>query len=313
MQEIKVPGIIQMSDVKKLDISKIVKFDSNIKPLDAALGGFRMGELTIFSGKRGEGKSTLASQLLIEAMDQGFNVCAYSGELRAEMYQYWAHNQMAGKENLKSHFDKTKQEEIYFTDDRTAFRIKEWYRNRYFLFDNDLKDMDAEQINILRTFYHAYETYGCRVFLIDNLLTVKSVARNITESDFYRAQSEFVANIIRFVNKTQSHVFLVAHPRKLPVNSGKTKQMEGDDVSGSGDIINLCHNMISIKRESGEDGFNATLDIKKNRFYGDMGSDLGLVYDKASKRYAHWMNPSLLYKKYGWENQNKENQVEMPF
>lgn len=80
MEMIKVPGIIQMSDVKKLDISKIVKFDSNIKPLDAALGGFRMGELTVFSGKRGEGKSTIASQLMIEAMDQGFNVCAYSGE-----------------------------------------------------------------------------------------------------------------------------------------------------------------------------------------------------------------------------------------
>lgn len=155
---------------------------------------------------------------------------------------------MAGKENLKAYYDKTKQEDIYYTDDKTSFQLKEWYKGKYYLFDNDLKDVDAEQMNILRTFYSSFTEYGCRVFLIDNLLTVKSVAKNITETDFYRAQSEFVANLIRFVNKTQSHVFLVAHPRKQPTHSGKQRPMDGDDVSGSGDIMNLCHNMISIKR-----------------------------------------------------------------
>ena len=265
MERIKVPGIIAMQDVKKLDIKHIPKFTSGIKALDSALGGFRMGELTVFTGKRGEGKSTIASQLLIESMEQGFNVCAYSGELRAEMYQFWAHNQMAGKNNLTSHFDQSKQQDVYYADDRIAFRLKEWYKDRYYLFDNELKDMVAEQVNILTTFYNAYETFGCRVFLIDNLLTVRTVAKNITEKDFYRAQSEFVANVVRFVEKTNSHVFLVAHPRKSPQGT-KDKGIDGDDVSGSGDIINLCHNMISIKRESGENGVDASLDIKKNRF-----------------------------------------------
>jgi hypothetical protein len=128
------------------------------------------------------------------------------------------------------------------------------------------------------------------------------VAKNITENDFYRAQSEFVANLVRFVNETNTHVFLVAHPRKVPTHT-KQQTIEGDDVAGSGDIINLCHNMISIKRVLDNPDINASLDIKKNRFYGDYGSDLGLCFDKASKRYSHWMNPSGLTKQYGWETQ----------
>ena len=127
-------------------------------------------------------------------------------------------------------------------------------------------------------------------------MTVKSVAKNLVEKDFYRAQSEFVANLIRFVDKTNSHVFLVAHPKKTD------RDIEGDDVSGSGDIINLCHNMISIKRVFNNPNVDSSLTIRKNRFYGDVASDLGLIFDSASKRFAHWEHPEDLDKRYGWQD-----------
>ena len=122
MQQIK--GIIPLQDIKSVDVTKIPHLKSNIKSLDAILGGFRMGELTVFTGKRGEGKSTFASQMLIEALDQGFSVCAYSGELRADTFQLWTHNQMAGRMFQKKYFNETKQQDSYFVGEYVADTLK---------------------------------------------------------------------------------------------------------------------------------------------------------------------------------------------
>lgn len=54
--------------------------------LDELIGGLAEGAMTVFTGKPGQGKSTVAGQLLLAAIEQGYSVCAYSGELTKEHF-----------------------------------------------------------------------------------------------------------------------------------------------------------------------------------------------------------------------------------
>lgn len=53
------------------DVTRLDKVLYGIPNLDRATGGAVMGELSVWTGKRGEGKSTLLDQFLLEAIDQG--------------------------------------------------------------------------------------------------------------------------------------------------------------------------------------------------------------------------------------------------
>ena len=83
-------GLLDLADVERRDPGASVAVMSGLKALDQSIGGFAPSELSVWTGKRGSGKSTLLSQLLLNAIDQGFPVCAYSGELSAWRFKQWA-------------------------------------------------------------------------------------------------------------------------------------------------------------------------------------------------------------------------------
>ena len=44
---------------------------TGIKVIDRLLGGLYLGQLILLTGRRGEGKSTFMSQLIVESIEQG--------------------------------------------------------------------------------------------------------------------------------------------------------------------------------------------------------------------------------------------------
>lgn len=71
----------KLVDVGMIDparYSNRVKVKSEFSNLDKMIGGFSLGELSIWTGKSGQGKSTFLSQLMLNTINQGFKVCAYS-------------------------------------------------------------------------------------------------------------------------------------------------------------------------------------------------------------------------------------------
>ena len=93
--------LLDLADVERRDPGASVAVMSGLKALDQSIGGFAPSELSVWTGKRGSGKSTLLSQLLLNAIDQGFPVCAYSGELSAWRFKQWAMLQAAGAGHIE--------------------------------------------------------------------------------------------------------------------------------------------------------------------------------------------------------------------
>lgn len=300
--EIPAYGLLDLADVKQPDVSRLDKALFGISNLDQATGGAIMGELSVWTGKRGEGKSTLLDQFLLEAIDQGYPVCAYSGELPAWKFKYWASLQAAGPDYLTMKRDKLSGREIPEPTPFARQMIDAWWRGRFLLYDIGTSTYhDAS--NILRVFRYAHRRYGARVYLVDNLMTARFRGN---DRDFYRAQSEFVAELAAFAHDNDVHVHLVAHPRK-------TERIDDSDaVSGLGDITNLADNVYALEKESQEDRQqDSVLTILKNRFFGERKRSIGLNFEPRSKRFykSGTGNPK---KAYGWALSGPQQFVELP-
>lgn len=278
---------------------------SGVAELDRAIGGFAAGEFSVWTGKRGGGKSTLLGQLLLDAVDQGFPVCAYSGELPAWRFKQWTLLQAAGPEHVVERQDRFSGKVFYSVPAAVQKQIDDWWRGRFMLYDNRLAN---DEDSILRIFEYAVRRYGCCVFLLDNLMTTRF--SSYSDRDFYRAQSSFTGRLVEFAKRNEVHVHLVAHPRK--VEGGRA--LEADDIGGSGDVANRSDNAFSLTRldekEAESRGFKTVLRVLKNRQFGELIS-IGLDYEPTSRRFfkAGMGNPN---KQYGWALSGPQQVMELP-
>jgi len=290
-------GLLDVADIEAIYQNSVPSVQSGFRELDRAIGGFYSSELSVWTGKRGGGKSTLIGQLLLEAIDQGQRVCAYSGELSAWRFKQWVLLQAAGMDHIERRVDRFSDQEYYMVPKFVQDKIDEWWRGSFFLYDNTSPGGNDEDA-IISTFEYAVRRFGCSVFLVDNMMTARfSTSR---ESDFYRAQSNFVGRLVEFAKKYEVHVHLVAHPRKT---DGRT--LTNDDIGGSGDVTNRADNVFSLERLSEADaaqkGYNTVLRVLKNRACGRELA-LALCFDGASRRFYR---PGKV-RKYGWESMEQE-------
>ena len=300
--EIPAYGLLDLADVAPPDVSKLDKVLFGIPKLDEITGGAVMGELSVWTGKRGEGKSTLLDQFLLEAIDQRETVCAYSGELPAWKFKYWASLQAAGPQNIRVSRDKLSGKDIPQPTPFAQRMIDEWWRGNFLLYDIGTSTYH-DAASILRVFRYAHRRYGAKVYLVDNLMTARFRGN---DRDFYRAQSEFVAELAAFAHDNGVHVHLVAHPRKTD------RIDDSDDVSGIGDVTNLADNVYALEKESRPDRQqDCVLTILKNRFFGERGRSIGLNFEASSKRFykSGTGNPN---KAYGWALSMPQQFMELP-
>lgn len=251
-EEIQTKGLIRVADVIPIDPTKIPRIKTMIPALDDAIGGLAEGCVTLFTGKSGNGKSTLSGQLLLNAIEQGMTCMAYSGELSAGLFQEWLLLQAAGSDYISLRWDPIRGRNIPYVPQDVQRRILDWMGDKMLLYDNNEQFVDLKQTDaIISVFTQAARKYNAKLFLIDNMMT--SVADS---DDEWRAQAMFINAIKRFATHYQAHVMLVAHPRKTKVGVEITQ----DDISGTSAMMNLCDNAIVIKRPD--------LSVLKNRLDG---------------------------------------------
>lgn len=295
-EELPAYGLLDMAEIKAPEIWRMPKALSGIAELDRATGGFLMGELSVWTGKRGEGKSTLLNQLLLQAVEQGHRVCAYSGELPSWRFRSWAMLQAAGPRHLEKRTDPATGKELFQVPKGVQDSIDAWWQGRFFLYDIGIAAAHDED-SVLDIFTHARRRYGCDVFLVDNMMTAD--LKGSRSGDYYRAQSNFVGRLVTFAKRHDAHVHLVAHPRKTA--GGDKGVADADDISGAGDIANRADNVFTLKRVPENSGkeYDCVLEILKNRAFGSRAK-IGLCFDPSSRRY-YKANSGTADWSFGWQ------------
>ena len=307
-RELPVYGLVNLADLEPLQLGKLQRTKSGIAELDRFTGGFFAGQLSLWTGERGRGKSTLLGQLLLEAIDQGQTVCAYSGELDKRQFKQWVSVQAAGPAHVGVYEDRETGRKMAAISASVQRRIDEWWDHRFFLYDIGTASSHSED-SILRTFDNAWRCYGASVFLVDNIMTV-GFGRS-REGDYFRAQSNFAGRLVQFAKTRGVHVHLVAHPRK----SDKTrKHLSSDDVGGSGDLTNRADNVFTLEPDKveirGKMEEVTVLSCIKNRMFGGT-KRVPLFFDVKSRRF--FRPDRTPDKAYGWEDAGRQiNFRELP-
>lgn len=286
-----------LSNVKKKKRERILYGN---KFLDYFLGGCGMGELVIWTGKRGGGKSTILNQTLIDTVEQKEKVFIYSGELNNYKVKQWLDRQIAGEKYITTEIDELTGREEYIVKPQVEKLISEWYSDYIYIYsDNAINDEDC----LFEVMTYAYKRHNVKRFVIDNLKTIKFK----NEKDFYRSQGLLVSRAKSFAKKYEVHIDLVVHPRKT-----SSHELTDEDVGGSVDIIDLADNIITVGRITSEmiedakeeeklkiEGKQTFLSIKKNREYGDTGVKAYYNFNPITKKI---FGEGIKSKKYSWED-----------
>lgn len=304
---IPVKRIKPLNEVERVSLNNMEKISTGIKSLDRLLGGFYFGQLILLTGERGEGKSTLASQFGSFAISAGYPTFFYSGELMDWYFKAWFDLQVAGNEYINAMHSNLGYVS-YSINGNYIGHIEAWYAEKAYIYDNGILEDDDEEETILETMEKAIKQYGCRVLMVDNLMTAIT---DDAASDLYRQQTQFVKGLALLAKRYNALIFLIAHPRK---STGI--EFGNDDIAGSSNITNLVDVVMRYSKPKGSDYDPDTserrLMVYKNRLTGRTNRQgIPLYYQESSKRISEDGFDWTL----GWEKEFMETKDtdEIPF
>ena len=309
--EKEISHVKELADVQYVDIGKLQKISTGITELDMTLkGGICYSQVCLLTGKRGDGKSTLMSQLCGNALDQGCGVFVYSGELQDFHFKAWLNMQLSGEDNMQQRDDGFGGKEWYVDAD-TDKRISEWYRGKAFIYDNRIIDGEETE-SLLSTIRKVANRRDVKLFCIDNLMTAMDMVED--QNNLYLAQSNFVRELKDIAMQFDVVIILVAHPRKAGKDD-KGADFDNDIVSGSSNITDRVDIVMNYSRAGKDDGYDSLLQIGKSRLVGTLrlGKENGikLNYSPVSKRVTGVRS---LNKHYGWEKKAVQvHDIDVPF
>lgn len=272
---------------------------TGITQLDRKLRGLKKGFVTCLSGLRACGKSSLISQITIEAVNQGYKVAMFSGELTNLNTLNWLVLQASGRDKVLE----TQYEGFYHATMDAQAKIDKWLDEKVYIYNNDYGNQFEWITEKLK---EVVEEKKIDLVILDNLMALNI---NSLDRDKFMQQSLFVEMLENFAKQSNIHILFVAHPRK------SNAFLRLDDVSGSNDIINRVDNAIILHRVNNDfkrlakEMFKNDLDeeiyrcdnvieICKDRDSGNQDVFIPLYFDKTCKRLCNYRGEN---KYYGWE------------
>jgi twinkle protein len=229
---------------------------------------FRPGELTVWTGFNGHGKSLLLSQVQLGLMSQGQRFVVFSGEMVPEYLLKRMTKQATGIDRPT----------MAYID-----AVGEWLRDRCFIFN---QSGSATVKRLLEVFAYANKRYGVTHVVIDSLMMT-----DVPEDGpgAMTAQKEAIRSLCDFAKRTGVHVHLVAHPRKGKDEATGPGKM---DVAGSGKITDGADNVFTVWRAQKDEAEDydpekpdAKLELKKQRNGDTQNYSQWLWFNKAAMQF----------------------------
>lgn len=183
----------------------------------------RKGEMTVFTGFSGHGKTLGLNQLMLHLVQQGCKILDCSLEIRPGLTLYYMTRCAMAKKYAEKH---------------EAEACVSWL-NDQMLFLDCVGTVNAERI--MHASEYARKRHGVDVLVIDSLFKCGMSGED------YGAARAFADKLTSFANNTGVHVILVAHSRKTQ-NGNEYSPPTKSDVAGSSDITNAAFNVIVIWR-----------------------------------------------------------------
>lgn len=293
---------LAMTDVQYVDMSKLVAIPTGYKELDKKIIGLLMGDVTVLSGLSGSGKTSWIDCVVLNAVQRGYKVGIWSGELQDFRFQSWINQIAAGKNYVCK---KEGYENYYYAPKNIANQINKWLEGKLFLYNNNYGSKWQQLFADIKTLV---ENEGTQLIVLDNLMALQI---DSYDGDKYTQQTRFINDLKEYAKAKNIHVILVCHPRK---EGGFLRK---ESVSGTADLTNLADSVIIIHRIGkdfeqrageffGKDKvipylkYNSVIEVCKNRSMGVIDLLVGMYFEVESRRLKNEISENIVY---GWQEQ----------
>ncbi|XP_012943645.2 twinkle protein, mitochondrial [Aplysia californica] len=265
-------SIVSFSQLRQEVLSQLLHSDqvAGVKwkrypALNKYLKGHRRGELTVFTGPTGSGKTTFISDYSLDLCMQGVNTLWGSFEINNVRLGKMMLTQFAMR-NLSKRLD-------LFDQYADQFQLLPMYFMTFHGQESIKKVIDAMS--------HAVYVHDIAHVVVDNLQFMMGAGGSEWTDRFMR-QDSIVAAFRKFATNMNCHVTLVIHPRK----EKESEDLTTASVFGSAKATQEADNVLILqdKRLTSVRG-RKYLQITKNRFDGELGLML-LKFDKESLSFA---------------------------
>ena len=296
---------------------------THIAVIDRKMHGLLKGGISLWSGLRASAKSTVLSQIALQAVNDNHNVIFYSGELTDKRFVRWLIQQAAGKQYV-TEYNKD-DSKFYFVPDEIKKQIANWIGDRLFIYNNSY---GSNYHGLMTKIEEKIQQDKPDLIVLDNLMTIDIQELDLNE---YRAQTALMVHLADLAKKYNVHIALVAHPRKT------ISFLRLMDVSGSANISNLVDSAFIIHRvnhdfkkgyldefckkgtkEEDVPLFNGTnvIEIAKDREEGIQDEFIPLWYEIESRRMLNNQTEVIKYKwtsDWAEQEQNDQFMEEVPW
>ncbi len=255
-----IEGVINIDNIWQ----NVLNFNENgIKNYSIGLSGsdeyfkMSMGEWSVVSGIPNSGKSDVLDQVLSNiAMRHGFRCAMFS----PESYPYEGHIKRIANKLMSKNCN---------NDDLNS--VKDFIEEHFYWIKIDLENLTLK--SILDAFKKLVFQKGINVCVIDPW--------NMLDHSAQRDHSyigKTLSQITQFCQQTKTHLFLVAHPRKIESEGGQYKKPTLYDISGSADFFNKAYNGLIVYRNIGQktnygsDSVKIYIEKVKRKENGQLGS-----------------------------------------
>ena len=280
---------------------------TGINVIDKKMRGLGKGQISVWSGLSASGKSSIVSEIGLNAVEDGNNVAYFSGELFAKDFMDWMNLQAAGK----AYVVETNNEGFYTTPLEVRKKVAKWLEGHFWLYNNDYGNNFRE---VIQRFEEIIVKNKLDLLILDNLMALD--ISDLSESK-WDAQKEFVLALKAVASKYKIHLAFIAHPRK------SMGFLRFDDIAGTADLGNAVDSAFIVhrvnrdfKRYTGEmfgwkednEIYKATnvIEIVKDRHGGNQDVFIPLYYEVESKRLKNERSENVIY---GWCSDKPEEQL----
>lgn len=301
-----------LSEIEDEDRSKIVSIPSGIVQYDKECCGFDKPSLSLWSGNNGCGKSSLLNQIAINAVNNGFKVAIYSGELRGKKMKRWLILQAAGKQyNKKSNYNSYD----YYTPNNIKDKIVEWFQGKLYNY-NTKYSHNIEQVCL--EVEKLVKEHQIDMLIMDNLscLDIDELDGSINEQ-----QKAAIKMLLRMTERMEIATHVVVHPKKSELYLRK------NDVSGAKTLTDLADCVFFVHRWNQDTQKAAKefmqpqvfadlcssettniVEVIKHREFGEAeGHIYKLFYEPESRRLKNSIAETIHY---GWEEEHVQTNIE---
>jgi twinkle protein len=219
---------------------------------------FRLGEVTVYAGSNGGGKSLVTGQIALGLIKQNLKVCIASYEMKPVTTIVRMLRQFAG-ENIN----------VPLTHDKEGYirgvlgRFTNFIDENLYLYDQQGSTTPQKTIAMAR--YCAVEL-GIKHIFIDSLM------KCVVAEDSLNEQKSFVDELCALARDHHVHIHLVHHIRKL---QSEEIQPSKTDLKGSGSIADQVDNVFLVWRNKKKE--NAR---RNNEDYDEKQPDMFLMCQK---------------------------------